>query len=379
MFDRTPYEDIAPYDQAGCEAAVGRILQHPEYLQAFANALIQGEGPEVEAQRKGFTDYVSGVLSQVHSYTDFQLKITAGMFIPSIINSSVNEFSSSGAENLSPDESYLFISNHRDIVLDCALLDYALMINKLPICEMAIGDNLLTNQFLEDLFKLNGGIVVKRSLPMREKYKESIRLSEYFVDRIASGKSIWVAQKSGRSKDGIDETHPSIIKMLYLSKKGEGISFADLIKKVHIVPVAVSYEYDPNDINKGREEIAVQKKGSYSKKPLEDLISMLRGLRKNKGNIHIAFGTPLTGDFETPDAVAKEIDRQIHTCYRLWPTNCFAYDYLEHTDTFRDSYKDFDGEAFLSKYAHLDEDVRNFVLQSYANPVRMYLRDKDQA
>lgn len=379
MFDRSVYEDIAPYDEKGCEEAVERILSHPEYIRNFALGLLPGDTEEAETKRRHFIDYVTVLLRDVHSYTDFQLKVTAGVFIPYVLKSSVKEFSSSGAEKLSPDESYLFVSNHRDIVLDCALLDYALMINNLPICEMAIGDNLLKNKFLEDLFKLNGAIVVRRDLPMREKYKESIRLSEYFVDRIASGKSIWVAQKSGRSKDGIDETHPSIIKMLYLSKRDSGISFSSLIQSVHIVPVAVSYEYDPNDINKGREEVRLQRAGTYEKKPLEDTISMLKGLRENKGNIHISFGTPLSAEYNTPDEVASEIDRQIHTLYRLWPTNLFSYDYLEHSDAFRKEYADFNQEAFLSKYGHLDDEVRTFVLQSYANPVRMYLRDKDKA
>ena len=376
MFDISKYKDIAPYDRAESEAAVMRILAHKEYLWAFANAFLQGEGEEVQEKRKAFVSYVENVLLSIHSYDDFQKKITAGMFIPSILKSSVSGFSVSGADKLSPNESYLFVSNHRDIVLDCALLDYALLINNLPLCEMAIGDNLLTNQFITDLFKLNGGIVVKRELPMREKYLETIRLSEYFVDRIESGKSIWVAQKSGRSKDGLDITHPAVIKMLYLSKKKSGLTFSELIRKCHIVPVAVSYEYDPNDINKGREEIAIQKKGSYEKKPLEDLISMLRGLRKNKGHIHISFGTPLTGEYQNAEEAALEIDKQIHNIYQLWPTNCFAYDYLEKSDKFKDSYKNFDISAFLSRYAHLSPEVRDFVLNSYANPVRMYLKDK---
>ena len=122
---------------------------------------------------------------------------------------------------------------------------------------MAIGDNLLVNQFTTDMFKLNGGITVKRNLPLREQYSESLRLSRYFVESIKEEKkSIWVAQKSGRSKDGIDKTNPAIIKMLYLSYKSSGISFSDLIKAVNIVPVAISYQYDPNDINKGREEVS---------------------------------------------------------------------------------------------------------------------------
>ncbi len=376
-FNLDCYRDIAPYDEAASDAAVQRILAHPEYLYGFTTAFVPGEGAEVDAKRKQMVEYILSLFRQVHSYDDFQHKITAGIFIPFVLQGSVNNFSVSGAENLKADEAYLFVSNHRDIVLDCTFLDYALLQNNLPLCEMAIGDNLLSNQFVTDLLKLNGGIVVKRNLPMREKYLESIRLSEYFVDRIESGKSIWVAQKSGRSKDGIDSTHPAIIKMLYLSKKKSGISFSELIKKVNIVPVAVSYEFDPNDINKGREEIATQKRGTYEKKKLEDMISMIRGIRKNKGNIHVAIGKPLREDYDTPDAVALAIDKQIHTNYKLWPSNYFAFDYMEGTGVFHDRYADFDKEKFLSSYSHLDEDVRSFVINSYANPVRSYLKDSE--
>ncbi len=374
-FNRDLYRDIAPYDEAESEAAVARILAHPEYIYAFSTTFVPGEGAEVEAKRKQMVEYILSLFRKVHSYDDFQHIITAGIFIPFVLQGSVDNFSVSGAENLRADEAYLFISNHRDIVLDCTFLDYALLKNNLPICEMAIGDNLLSNQFVTDLLKLNGGIVVKRDLPMREKYLESIKLSGYFVDRIESGKSIWVAQKSGRSKDGIDTTHPAVIKMLYLSKKKSGITFPELIKKVNIVPVAVRYEFDPNDINKGREEIATQKRGTYEKKKLEDTLSMIRGIRKKKGNIHVAIGKPLKDDYDTPEAVALAIDKQIHTIYKLWPSNYFAYDYMEGSDTFRERYENFDTEKFLSSYNHLDEDVRSFVINSYANPVRSYLKD----
>lgn len=373
MFDYESFKDIAPYDQKGSEEAIKRIQQHPEYINMFAKALVKGDGFIVQAKRKAFTAYILGRLNKIHSYSDFQEIVTCGMFLPTVLKGTSTEFTVSGTENLSKDGSYLFISNHRDIILDCALMDYALYINKMPMCEMCIGDNLLTNQFIEDLFKLDGAIIVKRSLPMKEKYLETVRLSEYMVERISSGRSIWVAQKSGRSKDGIDVTHPAIVKMLHLSKKKEGLSYAETIKRCHIVPVAISYEFDPNDINKAREEIHTIREGSYTKKKLEDLASMLRGIRKPKGRIHLSFGTELVQDFNDANEVAHEIDRQIYQNYRLWPVNYFCFDYAEKRNDHASEYSDFDSEAFLAKYAHLDEEKRMFVINEYANPVRTHL------
>lgn len=373
MFDRSKFLDIEPYDSEQAEAACQRIIKDPTYIYALASAVFPGEEAEMQLNRKNFVTKLLATLREVHSYDDFQKKITIGIFLNLMLRVSCTGFTYSGLEKLSPDSSYLFISNHRDIILDCALLDLALYMRELPLCEMAIGDNLLDNQFVEDIFKLNGSIIVRRNLPIREKYLETVRLSEYFVERIASGKSIWVAQKSGRSKDGIDTTHPSIIKMLHLSKKSEGVPFGEVIKNCRIVPVAVSYEYDPNDVSKSREEVLTLKKGEYEKKKHEDVFSMVRGLRGFKGHIHISCGDLLTGDYKNAEEVAHEIDRQIHTGYRLFGTNWFSYDYLNGSSENKDKYADFDTEAFLNRYAHLNEEVRTFILTSYANPVRSYL------
>ncbi|MCR5731863.1 MAG: 1-acyl-sn-glycerol-3-phosphate acyltransferase [Sphaerochaetaceae bacterium] len=370
--DYESFKDIAPYDQKDCEEAIKRIQQHPEYMNMFAKALIKGDGLLVQAARKAFSAYVMTRLNKIHSYTDFQKNITCGIFFPTVLKNTSKEFTVSGLENLKKDGAYLFISNHRDIILDCGLMDYALFKNDYPLCEMCTGDNLLANQFIVDLFKLDGGIIVKRSLPMKEKYLETVRLSQYMVETIESGTSIWVAQKSGRSKDGIDTTHPAIVKMLHLSQRKNG-SYADTIKRCHIIPVAISYEYDPNDISKAREAIHTEREGTYEKRKFEDLASMLRGLRKNKGRIHLSFGKELTGEYNEAVEVAHEIDRQIYEIYKLWPVNYFCFDYAEKKSDFADKYKDFDSEAFLKKYAHLDEEKRMFVINSYANPVRTHL------
>ena len=164
--------------------------------------------------------------------------------------------------------------------------------------------------------------------------------------------------------------------MLYLSKKGSGISFQELINSMNIVPVAVSYEYDPNDINKGREEILRKAHdGAYEKKRYEDLISMARGMKCQKGRVHMTIGKPLHGDFADANDVAREIDRQIHLGYKLWDTNLFAYSYLENDNRFASDLSGFDGDAFLARFSHLSPDVRDFVLNSYANPVRMAIKE----
>lgn len=373
------YKDIAPYRGPDVREAIERVLKDKDALLRILSSL----GPvETEAERQQVEAYAKYIVSQletVTSYDEFQERITAGVFLPAIIDKSVDTFSFDGLQQIENDKAYLFMSNHRDIVLDCALIDLALYKDGKMFCEMAIGDNLLTNQFVTDLFKLNGGVTVKRTLPMREKYLESIRLSAYFVELITEeNKSIWVAQKSGRAKDGIDVTTPAIIKMLHLSQKKKGVTFSQVVNSCRIVPVAVSYEYDPCDMIKAGEEVTRLAKGEQAKKRYEDLISISRGLKGYKGNIHIAFGTPLEGEWENSDQVAQEIDRQIHTLYKLWPTNLFAYDYLHNSTQFQDSYRDFDSEAFLYRFKGTREEVRQFALNTYANPVASYLAAQEK-
>jgi len=372
--DLTRYRDISPYRGQDARDAVNRVLENKQALIGMLASLQASDDLSQQEESKKFAHYLLQVLETVQSYDDFQRNITAGIFLPAIIKKSVDQFTVTGLEHTEKDKAYLFMSNHRDIVLDCAFIDYALGHGNRMLCEMAIGDNLLTNQFITDLFKLNGGVTVKRTLPMREKYLESLKLSAYFVELISEeNKSIWVAQKSGRAKDGLDNTTPAIIKMLHLSQKSKGITFSQVINKCNIVPVAVSYEYDPCDLLKANEEVARMNRGEQAKKKYEDLISISRGLKGYKGNVHIAFGTPIHGEFKDSEQVAIEVDRQIHLSYKLWPTNCFAYDYLENTHLFADSYASFDTDQFLARFKDAKEDVRRYALNAYANPVRSFL------
>ncbi len=372
------YSDIAPLEGESVIEAVNYLTKYPEILGGLVSILLDSKDPSYSDNVKSITKNMIKDLQSVRSYDDFQRNITTGYLIPAIIDRSIDELTFSGQENIGDNASFLYFSNHRDIVLDCALLDYALYSCNKQMCEMAFGDNLMATKAAEYLFRINGGIVVKRTLPIREKYRESMRLSKYFCETIIDkDKSIWVAQKSGRSKDGIDNTSSAIIKMLYLSMRKSKVTFTDLINKVRIVPVAISYEYDPNDVNKSKEEVLkLLNDGEYNKKKYEDLINMVKGLRQYKGRVHVSIGTPLTDKmYENHEEVAREIDRQIHTMYKLWPTNYFAYDYLEGTNRFKEEYKDFNEEKFLKRYSRLSEDVRMYALNAYANPVRSYLSE----
>lgn len=376
------YSDIAPLEGDSVIEAVAYLTKYPQIIGNLVGTILDSKKPDYMENVKKITNEILIRMKKVKTYDDYQRYITIGYLIPAIIDRSIDQFTFSGSDNLSDDDAYLYFSNHRDIVLDCALLDYALYESDKQLCEMAFGDNLMASKAAEYLFRINGGIVVKRSLQIRQKYMESIRLSKYFCETIIDkDKSIWVAQKSGRSKDGIDNTSSAIIKMLYLSMRKGKVSFSDLIAKLRIVPVAISYEYDPCDLNKSKEEIIkLLNDGEYSKKKYEDLINMVKGLRKYKGRVHVSIGKPLTDKvYNDHEEVARELDKQIHTMYNLWPTNYFAYDFLEGTNKFIDKYEGFDQQKFLKRYSRVEESVRNYALNAYANPVRSYLSEIERS
>lgn len=373
--DYQSYRDIAPYRGQDVIDAVNRLIQQKDFVDTLADIIYPGNTIINSVRKTHIKHAIVPVLEQIKSFDDFQREITFKTIIPAIIKDSMTSFTWSGIENLQKNTPYLFFSNHRDIVLDCALLNYTMGCNDLPFTEIAIGDNLLLNQLSTDLFKLNGGVTVKRSLPLRDKFFESKRLSSYFYQTITLAKqSMWVAQKSGRSKDGIDLTSPAIIKMLYMSQKESGLQFKDLLENCPIVPVAISYEFDPCDISKGREELSRKMKGFYNKKKYEDLISILRGLKRYKGQVHLHIGKPVDSNLPDHIAVANDIDYQIHKNYKLWETNYIAYDIAFATDRFSSEYSQKTKKEFLHRYKSLSEDLQTMILMSYANPVVMQLK-----
>ena len=376
------FKETGPYEGEEFREAISRLQQYPQLLDNFTDIISRHN--RVVNKWKSFhaKKLLRHMLGQVDNYTEFQESITCDIFLSMIESSSIEDFTFSGIDEMGLDTPHVYISNHRDIVLDAALLDLALYrSDNRKKCEMVIGDNLLVNQFTTDLFKVNGAITVRRSLSStKDLREETLRLSRYIRYAIEKkGVSIWIAQKSGRSKDGVDNTSPSILKMLYLAYREDGISFEDFIKRASIVPVAISYQYDPCDITKSEEQIRKLKaEGVYNvyvKKKYADVLDLVRGLRLNKGNVHIQVGTALGEGIGDVAAAVRETDRQIHVNYKLWDTNYFAYDYINGTKTFESEYAGMNTRSFVRHYRHLKPEVRDFVFREYANPVVSMLNE----
>ena len=289
--------------------------------------------------------------------------------------------------SLDTDSRYTFISNHRDIVLDSALLDKLLIDAGFnTTCEIAIGDNLLKLPWVKDLVRVNKSFIVERALSMREMLMASKRLSEYMHFVIAEkNDNVWIAQREGRAKDSNDRTQEAILKMMVMG--GEG-SIIDRLKQLHLVPLAISYEYDPCDYLKAAELQARRDNPSWQKGPMDDVTSMQTGIMGYKGYIHyqcadcidsyldtIPADTPKTDLFRL---IADHIDRQIFAGYRLYPNNYVALDLLQGNSAHADHYTAEDKAHFeaylkgqLDKIEMEGKDdayLREQMLKMYANP-----------
>jgi hypothetical protein len=243
------------------------------------------------------------------------------------------------------------------------LVSYGLDQQGLETARVAIGDNLLQKPYVSDIMRLNKSFVVKRSATgVREKMKAYMDLSMYIDQSVHTGHNIWIAQREGRAKDGIDATDAAVMKMLYMSKKKSGQSYADYIYSLHIVPVSIAYEFDPCDKAKACELDALSSSGEYVKAKFEDMKSIVKGIIGHKGKVHVAFGEPLEGEFNTPEEIAVAIDSSIAKNYKLHSTNVAAHALSEgqsHPST----------DALLQRFEGLTAKQQEYALAMYANPV----------
>ena len=209
--------------------------------------------------------YLGRQFRQIKTREQLQKEFLIKKIVRKVITETSDGLSYSGVENLKKDAAYLYVSNHRDIILDVAFLNCVIAEIGFATTEIAIGNNLLTNQLVEDLIRINRSFVVKRNLPLREQIEASKTLSKYINHSLGSGNSIWIAQREGRAKDGLDATNPAIIKMIHLSQRRKGIEFSDYINQLNLVPVAISYELDPLDCLKGWELHHCATRGEHKK------------------------------------------------------------------------------------------------------------------
>lgn len=289
-------------------------------------------------------------------------------------------------------KSYTFISNHRDIVLDPGFLSVGLLDNGFPnTVEIAIGDNLLIYPWIKKLVRVNKAFIVQRTLSMRQMLESSARMSRYIHFAVTQKKeNVWIAQREGRAKDSNDRTQESVLKMLAMGGEGD---IVDRLKELNLVPVALSYEYDPCDFLKAKEMQQKRDSENFKKSQADDLTNMQTGIFGYKGRVHFQTAPCLNEELETLRGLPKTeifnrlatlIDRHIHRSYRMYPGNYVACDLLNDTDTFAGKYTLKEKQRFetylqqkldLIQLPNKDEAfLRRCILQMYANPAINYLK-----
>ena len=368
------FTDISPYTDAEAVEALGKLADHPAVVEV-SKAIFPDKEPE----------FLRKILKSVKSIDEFQI-LVMNKAVEWVLSTTAHNFSYDGIGNLKKiNGKFLAMSNHRDIILDPAITQVVLYRNAIPMTEIAVGSNLLTNKYIEYLIRSNRMIKVIRGINARQLYLSSQVLSKYIRECITSGRSsIWIAQREGRAKDGIDITEQGLLKMLDMSGTAD---FTTNFEELNIVPLSISYEYEPCDILKARERL-ISRTQKYVKGSREDLISIMTGIEQQKGNIHLNIGSPLTHDEieaasccnknDRYQAIRHAVDVRIIEGYKLWKTNYIGYDMVNHTFKYRDKYTPEDVAQFTDYVEHqLDKveqslcraDLRDIFLRIYANPV----------
>lgn len=375
------FSDIRPYCDDEVVPVLARLLEDDEFLQTIRVIRMKwvpdwlyplGKKLLVRGLKKRFQK-----IKNVH---DFQLNIERYMNRCMLDTSA--ELEVNLEQPLDSKSNYLFMSNHRDIAMDPAICSVICHQAGMKTNRIAIGDNLLSKPFVSDLMRLNKSFIVKRSVESRrEKFSELKKLSAYMRQSIShEHESVWIAQREGRAKDGIDKTDSALIKMLLLSKQKEQ-NIQEGLAELHIIPVSISYEWDPCDIAKARELAVKARDGVYEKDEHEDIASIAAGIQGWKGRVHIQYGEEIKSGFESAEEFAQLVDQQVIKGYKLQPSNIVAYQQLEgvlpriNSPWVKSELVEARMELALRLEKLTDDlDAQSKLLQGYANPVYQKLK-----
>lgn len=383
MIHNSEFDDIRPYYDEEVSEVIERLLADERFRKTIELVLPGMNWEQFSAQMYSFKNV-----------RDFQFGIIKDM-VYKIVGNSAKSIELEGSENILPGEAYTYISNHRDIVLDAALLCVMLADKGADTVEIAIGDNLLSHPWIEDVVRLNKSFIVKRGVTGRQVLENSVHLSKYIHYTVEEkNQSVWIAQREGRAKNSDDHTQESVLKMLLIG--GDG-SVLKRFLGLNICPVSLSYEYDPCDYLKAKEFQQKRDIPDFKKTREDDLLSMETGIFGYKGNIHFQLGKPINGILNdlNPDLpkneivtqVASLVDKEIFLNYSFFPINYIAFDRLEKNNSFREFYTQNDLADF-DKYLQKQLDridlpnkdipfLTERILEMYANPLRNNLKAKN--
>lgn len=375
-----PFKDIRPYHDSEIRSVLDRLLLDRDFIRSMASF----SSPKLYRAMPGLISVLTRLrlrsqLKHVNSVASMQ-DVIAG-YMDEMIERTTSRLTHSGMEHLSQDRAYLFVSNHRDIAMDPAFVNYMLYHAGFGTLHIAIGDNLLKRPYVSDMMRLNKSFIVRRELKGRELLKSSRLLSDYIHHCIQQKHNVWIAQREGRAKDGVDRTDTALLKMLGMSLRPAPL--AQALKPLHIVPVSISYEFDPCDELKGTELQQRAELGSYQKDDQSDINSIVTGLVGFKGHVHVAFGRELQLEEQNDDEIARLMDAQIIENYLLQQTNFLALQRLRELTVQPLPALNEAGEQVLAAFqcdselasrfdarlAAMAPEVRPYVLRMYANPV----------
>jgi 1-acyl-sn-glycerol-3-phosphate acyltransferase len=352
---------IEPYTDKEVKSVLTDLLNDADFLNFVKTNLNQHTSKFLSVPGSSFLvmQLFKSKIRRINTIDSFQKQVKT--VLKSIVKQTVDNFQTSGLELLDKEKPYLFISNHRDITLDSALCNIALDQMDMGTTYNAIGDNLVNINWMGNLLRLNKSFVISRSgETKKEVYTNLLKASQFIKDKLQSGNHVWIAQKQGRSKDGLDKTDPAVLKMLHIALRKE-CAFEDLSKLYNIIPCSVSYEIDPLAKEKSQ-----QLKGESNKNMNEDISHIFKGVMEFKGNVSLRFADQIKGTY-TPEELAQKLDDSILNSYELWQTNLYAYEYL------RGNIED-DTYPVASKYfnelrASMTNEDLNYIMTQYANPV----------
>ena len=366
------FDSIRPYTDSEVQTVLQQLSTNSDVVRAFISATKFSFLTKIPFGNWLVSKILQAKINNIHTIKEYQ-SIFENL-VSNMIDSKTSGFACNGFENIKPNKSYLYISNHRDISLDAALLNLSLNRAGHKTFNMAVGNNLMKEKWASDLMRLNKSFIIQRSGNKKEIYM-GLSLASQFIQHtiLEAGESIWIAQKQGRAKDGIDETDPAMLKMIHLTER-KTQSLGQYFNALKVVPVSISYELDPNDCLKAIELNALDQNNSYEKSENEDLISIANGINGQKGNVTINIGQPIQcKDIDSYEVVASKISKEITSTYYLHPTNFAAASMLKTEHECIHQFADEDiseaKDLLSQRMANLDDGARLKFLNQYANPV----------
>ena len=367
------FDSIRPY----LDNEVNKVLIDLSNNRRFLKMLFEtGEYKHIKYlpfSRKALGYLLRNKIKNINSVADYQNMFES--IVSDVVNKSIDNFSVTGIENLDLSKGYLFISNHRDITLDSALLNLSLHKNKLNTTNNAVGNNLLSEKWASDLMRLNKSFIIDRSDKSKREIYKSLNLSSEFINEtiLKNNNSIWIAQKQGRSKDGNDYTDPSVIKMIHLYARKK-IPVNEYLNSLNVIPVSISYEKDPNDLRKTKELYFTDLNKKYIKEPKEDLMSISEGIRGSKGNVHLNIGSVIDFKTNSYEDCSDQITAEIKKSYKLHATN-YAAALIQGKKVNIDEFnvKEIDDaiQYLNERMLLISDEMRPYFLNQYSNSINI--------